>query len=105
MSWGAFYNDPIDVLNVFKSTSGSVNTGWVSEEYDSLLDKASVEMDEAARTELYIQAEKILVVDDCVIAPVADSTGNYFYYDYVKGFSTLAMSNTGVMTGFTSGRE
>ena len=30
MSWGAFYNDPIDVLNVFKSTSGSVNTGWVS---------------------------------------------------------------------------
>lgn len=105
MSWGAFYNDPIDVLNVFKSTSGSVNTGWVSEEYDSLLDKASVEMDEAARTELYKQAEKILVVDDCVIAPVADSTGNYFYYDYVKGFSTLAMSNTGVMTGFTSGRE
>ena len=105
MAWGAFYNDPIDVLNVFKSTSGSVNTGWVSEEYDSLLDKASVEMDEAARTELYKQAEKILVVDDCVIAPVADSTGNYFYYDYVKGFSTLAMSNTGVMTGFTSGRE
>ena len=105
MAWGAFYNDPIDVLNVFKSTSGSVNTGWVSEEYDSLLDQASVEMDEAARTELYKQAEKILVVDDCVIAPVADSTGNYFYYDYVKGFSTLAMSNTGVMTGFTSGRE
>lgn len=105
MAWGAFYNDPIDVLNVFKSTAGSVNTGWVSEEYDSLLDKASVEMDEAARTELYKQAEKLLVVDDCVIAPVADSTGNYFYYDYVQGFSTLAMSNTGVMTGFTSGRE
>ena len=105
MAWGAFYNDPIDVLNVFKSTSGSVNTGWVSEEYDSLLDQASIEMDEAKRTELYIQAEKLLMVDECVIAPVADSTGNYFYYDYVQGLSQLAMSNIGVMTGFTSGRE
>ena len=66
MAWGAFYNDPIDVLNVFKSTAGSVNTGWVSAEYDELLDKASIEMDEKARLELYKQAEELLVVTDCV---------------------------------------
>ena len=42
MAWSIDYNDPYAMLNVVRSDSGNINTGWVSEEYDSLLDQAAV---------------------------------------------------------------
>ena len=48
------------MLAVMYSSSGNINTGWVNEKYDELLDQAAVEMDDAKRLELYKEAETIL---------------------------------------------
>ena len=58
MSWTIDYNDPISMLEIMKSDAGSIPTFWQNEEYDSLINQASKEMDESARTELYKQAEE-----------------------------------------------
>lgn len=105
MAWGAFYNDPIDVLGIFRSTAGSVNTGWESAEFDALLDQASVEMDDAKRVELYKQAEKMLIVDNAIVSPMAFSTYNGFRYNYVNGFTEMAMTNYGETRAYTAGRS
>ena len=42
-------------------------TGWTSNDYTELLAAAAVEEDEATRTALYRQADKLLVQDDAVI--------------------------------------
>ena len=64
MSWTIDYNDPISMLEIMKSDAGSIPTFWVNEEYDKLITQASKEMDEAKRTELYKQAEQILL-EEC----------------------------------------
>jgi oligopeptide transport system substrate-binding protein len=43
---------------------------WKNDRYEELVKQAAVEMDLKKRTDLYAQAEKILVWDDAVLAPI-----------------------------------
>ncbi len=104
MGWGAYYNDPYDVLSLFMSDYDAIETGWKNAEYDELIHKASIEMDEQKRLQLYKDAETILIKDDAVVSPLATSRVNQFVRDYVHGYSTLGFSNMGFKYVYTSGR-
>lgn len=74
--WCQDYPDAHNFLyDVYHSSSSNNDTGWTSEAFDALIEEAAILTDTAARTELYAQAENILVMEDAVIAPV------YFYAD------------------------
>lgn len=96
MSWGAYYNDPYDVLSLFVSTTDAIETGWSSPEYDELIAKAAVEMDDAKRLQYYIDAENLLLRENCVVSPFATAQTNVFIRDYVKNYPSLGFSNRGL---------
>ena len=103
MSWTIDYNDPISMLEIMKSDAGSIPTFWVNEEYDKLITQASKEMDEAKRTELYKQAEQILL-EECPVCPVTNEVYHGFVYSYVKNISTSPFNTMGMKKVYTSGR-
>ncbi len=105
MSWGAYYDDPYDVLSIFKTEYDQVSTGWGNAEYDELIDRAGSELDAEKRLKDYIAAEKILIKDDCVVSPMETSVTNGFFKNYVYGFDTLGFSNAGYKNVYTSGRQ
>ncbi len=104
MAWGAYYNDPYDVLSVFYSDWDQCSTGWGNAEYDALVKAGSSEMDEQKRMENYIQAEKLLL-EDAVVCPLVTAQTHGFYKDFVYGYSALGFSSNGYKDMFTSGRQ
>lgn len=103
MQWSIDYNDPYSMLAVMVSDSGNINTGWVNEEYDALIQQASTEMDDAKRMELYKQAEQILF-EDGPLCPVVYMAANTFRYDYIKNSNTMPFTSTGLKYAYVSGR-
>ncbi len=103
MSWGAYYNDPYDVLSIFKSEYDQVKTGWANKEFDELIDKAGVEMDASTRIKYYKDAERILL-NEAAVCPLATSTSHSFYKNYVYGYSNLGFSANGYKDMYTKGR-
>lgn len=67
-------NDYFDADNfargVFRSDAGNNNTRWGNPEFDRLVDEARRLSDVTERTELYAQAENILVYEDAAIIPL-----------------------------------
>jgi len=75
LGWIADYPDPENFLDVlFHSESNNNQSDYSNGELDLLLERARVEQDEAARFELYHQAEKI-IVDDAPWVPLWHSNG------------------------------
>jgi ABC-type transport system substrate-binding protein len=81
-----------------------IETGWANEEFDELIFKAAVEMDEQKRLEYYIAAENILLREEAVASPLATARVNQFVKNYVHGYSTLGFSSMGFKYVYTSGR-
>ena len=104
MSWGASYNDPSNMINLFRSDAGSIATGWKNERYDELVDLAAEEMDPAVRLKYFIEAEEILLYDEAVVAPVVFPRTNQFRYDYINKFGVNPFNSQGYKYGFTQGR-
>lgn len=104
MSWGAYYNDPYDVLSLFMSEFDMIETGWANQEYDELIARGSVTLDETERIQAYVDAERILIYDECVVSPVATASVNQFVRDYVEEYATLGFSNMGFKYVYTAGR-
>lgn len=105
MAWGANFNDPICMLDLFKSNANSIYTGWSNAAYDELINKAAASLDQAERTQLLMQAEQILLHDEAVIAPVVYPRGNTFTYNYVKGLGVTAFGTVGFKYSYTEGRN
>ena len=62
---------------LFRSRSNTAERrGWVMPEYDDVVDRAAVELDDAKRYELYKQAEKILLEDYAATVPIIYSAIN-----------------------------
>ena len=104
MVWGIDYNDPISMLGLMQSKAGSIPTFWENKEYDELIAKASVEMNEAKRVEMYKQAEELLFNGGCALCPVVNETSHAFRYNYIKNASTLSFTTMGLKKVYTSGR-
>ena len=104
MAWGAEYNDPFSMLSLLRSDANAIGTGWVNEEYDELIDLAAKEMDQGKRLEYFEEAEKILLYDEAVLAPVVYTRGNIFSYKYVHNLGVTPFETQGYKYGYTQGR-
>ena len=84
LGWCQDYMDAANFLNDAVSSGGAVNPTidglaggepsgglmWFNEEYENLVNEAQTLEDTAERTELYAQAEQILVYEDAALAPI-----------------------------------
>ena len=53
-NWGPDYNDPMTDMDLWTTTNGNNHTGYSNPEYDALIEQAKVEMDMAAREQLFV---------------------------------------------------
>lgn len=80
-AWGADYDDAMTYLDLW--TNGTPYRGsYVSEEYNQLIADARTEPDDAARLDMLLKAEQILVAEDTVVAPL-----------FHRGSATLTKAN------------
>jgi len=96
MSWGAYYNDPYDTLSLFESSTNAIMTNWASDEFDALMAKGSIELDDAKRLEIYEEAERLVIVEEGVASPFATSNNNIFVKSYVKNYPEGCFNNAGL---------
>jgi oligopeptide transport system substrate-binding protein len=82
-SWIADFADPINFLEVFKYKTGSNNTHWENPRYIELLDQSMQAVDPQQRTELFAEAEQILM-EGMPIIPVFYYTMLYVNQPYLK---------------------
>lgn len=104
MAWGADFNDPINMLNLFKSDAPAIGTGWVNERFDELITLASSEMDSAKRLEYFKEAENILLYEDAAVAPVVYPREHVFRYKYVHDLGVTPFGTQGYKYSYTEGR-
>ena len=68
---------------------------WDNDEYAALVNEGAHTSDDAARLECYAAAEKMLVAENAVIAPIKYDGYLVFYYNYIKGADSSPFSNVG----------
>jgi oligopeptide transport system substrate-binding protein len=68
--WIADYNDPMTFLDLWLSDTPLNYSNYRNERYDQLINEAKVEPDEQVRMDNLIEAERLLVEEQAVIAPV-----------------------------------
>ena len=80
-AWGADYDDAMTYLDLW--TNGTPYRGsYQNENYNKLINDARVETDDAKRLNMLLQAEKLLVDEDVIVAPL-----------YHRGSATLTKPN------------
>ena len=98
IAWGADYLDPRNMLDMtwHSRPRGAQRQDWTHPAFDDLVDRAIAEPDPARRTEMYRQAEQILV---------SDYGGAFIYHPigyglrkpWVKGYATRPDGTVGSM--------
>ena len=83
--WTGDYVDPNTFMDMWYEGGGNNDTGWVSKEYEALVDQAATTADKAARMELFQQAEKILLEESPII-PIYYYTRFYAIDPVVQGW-------------------
>ncbi|MDX1973989.1 MAG: peptide ABC transporter substrate-binding protein [Candidatus Sumerlaeia bacterium] len=69
-AWFGDYMDPLTFLEIFETGHGSNTTGYSNPKYDDLLQQIRRETDVDKRVALIIEAERLIVEEDCVVAPI-----------------------------------
>lgn len=105
LAWGADYNDPMTFMDMWLSTAKMYNNGWKNDKYDELVNKTRTTLDQKERTELFKQAEQILLVDEAVIAPVTYRKYNTFRANYVKNIMSVNFGTSELKYAYTQGRS
>ena len=82
--WGADYNDALSFLDLFVSTSPYNKSNYANPDYDALIAQAAT-LHGDERLVVLEQAEKLLIEEDCVIAPTFFQTRSWVSKDNVKG--------------------
>ena len=91
-AWSGDYLDPTTFLLMWTEGNGNNNTGWHSEEYEALLDKAAHQTDPAQRLEIFKQAEHLLM-EAQPICPISFRGRNYLLRPEVKNWHPLLLDN------------
>jgi oligopeptide transport system substrate-binding protein len=68
--WIGDYNDPMTFLDLFLSDSPFNDPSYQSERYDQLINDAITESDPQVRMDKLIEAERLLVEEQAIIAPI-----------------------------------
>ncbi|MDX2227735.1 MAG: peptide ABC transporter substrate-binding protein [Verrucomicrobiae bacterium] len=69
-SWVGDYNDVHTFLSIFMGGDGNNRTGWKNAGFDSLVNAGQAEPDAAKREKTYQEAERLLITEEAVIAPL-----------------------------------
>lgn len=97
--WGPYYNEPSGLLSLFDPDTGYFNaekTGWKNEDsakYKELLEEAKVTTDEQRLSEIYLEAEKLLV-GNAIVAPAYLGIVNRYVNEKVDGYYVCTNGNT-----------
>ena len=85
--WGPDYKDPMTFLDMFTTGNGNNHTAYSSKDYDKLIKDASTTLldDLEARDKAMADAEKLLIEEDAVIAPLYQRGASFLMKDKVKG--------------------
>jgi oligopeptide transport system substrate-binding protein len=78
-SWVGDYNDPNTFIDCFLTGGGNNRTGWSNKEYDDLVAAAALEADSAKRSQIFHQAEEILLNQGTPICPLYYYVGIQIY--------------------------
>ncbi|MBA2173788.1 peptide ABC transporter substrate-binding protein [Halobacillus locisalis] len=91
--WGPDYLDPNTFLNLWVTDGGSNKTGYSSEEYDSLISQAGDELAQqpVKRFEAFLEAERLLIEEDAVLAPLYQRAHAQLWDPSVKNVTPNAM--------------
>ena len=93
--WGPDYSDPQTYLDLFVSANASNNSGsYENAEYDALVvaaDTGEDATDSEKRWQDYVEAEKILVVDDPGVIPVYQNGGATMINPAISGVVYLSV--------------
>lgn len=74
--WSLDYNDPMTYMDLWLTGGGNNHTNWSNAQYDKLIADAAMEADTTKRTELLVQAEKILM-EECPIGIIYNRKQSY----------------------------
>ena len=94
--WIGDYVDPMTFLDMWTSYSSQNDTGWTSEEFDALIDKAKTEFDMSKRMEYMNEAEKIFI-ESYAIMPIYFYTRPYVQKPYLTGVYKAANRDVNVV--------
>ncbi len=89
--WSADFPDPHNFMNLFECNSGNNETQWCNPVYDSLVEKAAVELESEKRVAMYNSAQTILTETDVPIAPFLLSIQQSMLKPYVQGLEPNPM--------------
>lgn len=90
--WIGDYLDPTTFLNMWTEGNGNNNTGWHSNEFETLLDQAAQKAEAQDRLDMLKQAEDILMQEQPAL-PVSWYSRNYLLQPSVKGWHPLLLDN------------
>jgi oligopeptide transport system substrate-binding protein len=93
-SWIGDYADPMTFLEIFQSDNGNNRTGYSNPKFDAAFKAACAERDADKRLELLIECERILVEEDCVMAPIYEVQVTLLKRPELKGVVVSNMSVT-----------
>ena len=91
MSWGADYPDPDTFMNLFTSFSGNNHGRWKNKSYDNLISLAARTLDLKKRQLFYKKAEKVLLEEEVVLAPLFFNTQVLLTKPWVKNLEFNSM--------------
>ncbi len=94
-SWIADFDDPLNFLEIFQTGNAKNSSHFDNPEFNVLIEKARFETDAIKREDYFIQAEKLLVEDECAIAPLYNYNLNLLVQTDIEG---LEISPIATMT-------
>ena len=92
LGWFVDYPDPDSFMSLFTGASGNNYTGWTHADYDQFVQNAAVMANGKKRQTLYDRAQRILLEDDAVIAPLYGSNKLILTKPWVKGLSINSLN-------------
>jgi oligopeptide transport system substrate-binding protein len=93
LGWYADYDDPASFLEVFSKNNSQNDPGYMSDEFNKLIDAARIEPDPAERIQLLQKSEEILL-NDYPIIPVYFYTARRLVKPYLGGAAITPLNHT-----------
>ena len=89
--WGADYADSNNFLDMFTCSSGNNYPKYCNTAYEKLLKDALNTQKPESRSQIYSQAEKMLLEEDVAIAPIFQENNLFLVNTRLKGFAANKM--------------
>lgn len=104
-AWIGDYMDPLTFFEIFETGHGKNGPGYENPRYDELLAIARQETDLDTRMEAFIEMERMIVVDDAIIAPIYYYATPYLIRPEVRGARYNALGNLDLSRAYRVGER